>query len=369
MITILKPENFDKLVDFANREFSRNRKKIDFRQFQPKIYLHLDRYGPHHLVCEQNNKIIGMIGTYPIKFKNLNLLGIGTICVDVKFRNLGIMEEMLTYLHKYASEDYDILYLLGNKRRYERFGYFVGGRKVSFHIKKDFFNDKDYNLYPFLRYDVSVPSVDLRLYDLYNKNINSISRDSTCFGEILRTHGNIIYLADTAADKGYLVYDEIHNCVVEAVLRGISIADAIISLMVVRNCQEVNWETSIYDPDIFEFYRLAERSQITQIVNLRVCNYTKILQKLLSVKTDIIPGHLSIQLNSGHCIAISVEEKVIIDENLCQKESDLILTDREFLVLLFDDFCLYHPGHAKAALIKSWFPFDLPATISNIDSI
>ncbi|GEM_PF-818866 len=369
MITTLKPENFDKLVDFANREFSRNRKKIDFRQFQPKIYLHPDRYGPYHLVYEQNNRIIGVIGTYPVKFNNLDLLGIGTVCVDVKFRNLGVMEEMITYLHQHFAEDYDILYLLGSKRRYERFGYYVGGRKVSFHIKKDFFNDKDYILYSLLRYDVSTQSVDRRLYDLYNKNINAVSRDSTCFGQILRTHGNIIYLIDPSADKGYLVFDVIHNCVVEAVLNGISILDAIISLMATRNCQDVNWETSIHDPDIVELYRLAERSQITQIANLRVSNYTKLLQKLFSVKTNLMHGQLSIQLNSGHNFTISVGENVSINENLCKNKYDLILTDREFLVLLFDDFCIYHTEHPKSSLIKSWFPFDLPATISNIDSI
>ena len=78
--------------------------------------------------------MVGLIGTYPIAWDDLKMLGIGTVCVEENYRKQGIMQKMFAYLDQNVFPDYIYCtYRAINPLRTFRF--YKTGQKSPFRIK------------------------------------------------------------------------------------------------------------------------------------------------------------------------------------------------------------------------------------------
>lgn len=361
--------DYNKIINFANQQFTDENRNIDFLKIQPKIYKHPNLFVKHHFTTEENGEIKGLIGTYPIDYDNLKLLGIGTVCVNYQSRGQGIMGKMFKQLHKEVEPQYDLIYLSGDKTRYEHFGFYKTGRFVRFRIKSSRFKNKKFiiqNITPYLE-DNQI--INHQLYQLYKLKSPSFKRNADIYYDILRTHMAEIYLLEEEGIQGYIVYNPLRNVISEIVLDNKLFEDVIISFIQYKQLEEVYYEVSLDDENLPTLYELSEESYISTLMNFKVINYVNVIKYLLSKKKNLLPGKLSVNIDNKKFISITVSNTVSVEVEK-PMVTDLKVTTKEMHTLLFDDFSLFYPSVSeKAGLLQSWFPLSLPVTLRNIDSI
>lgn len=355
---------FNDIIAFANSSFSTNR-KINFLEIQPKIYKHPEYSSNYHYVYEVENKIVGLIAVYPTKYQGLNFLGIGTVCVDIKHRNQGIMQKMFNDLEEELKQ-YDLIYLSGDKTRYERFGFYKTAKFIKFRIKSNDNIQKNYKRLEINAYIDESKIINKKLYELYLEKSIGVERRFEIFIDSLKTNLSEIYLVE---DKGYIVYNPNKNIIYEIIVDDSKLEEAIYSFMRCRNLNEVYFELSLDDKRISKMYEISEDHNIQTMMNIRIVNYVNVIKVLLSKKKDLISGKVVIEVDSTLKLLIEVNDEIVVKEVL-NENVDLHLTSKEFYALLFDDFTLFYPHiNNKLELIKSWFMLHLPVTLHSIDSI
>ncbi|MDD4166538.1 MAG: GNAT family N-acetyltransferase [Endomicrobiaceae bacterium] len=369
MIRQVKRNEFKQIINFANQIFFESGEK-DFLELQPKVYNHPDEYYSCHYVDEHMNKIVGLIGTYPLKYQSLKLLGVGTVCVDPKYRNQGIMKKMLTYLDTNIAPNYDLLYLSGNKKRYENFGYYKSGQKISFQIKQCTFKNNDFETYKIISYQNNDEEINQQLYEMYIWNKNRvIERAIFNFYDSLRTLSYEIYLIFEDNLKGYLVYERKNNVIKEIVSKDDDLDNILYSFTNYLNLPEIHYEVAMDDENIPLLYDICNNYHISNLNNLKVINYVNVIETLLRNKKKLKKGRLSIKIIDKITLMIDVDNQIAVTSTANDTVADIIVSEKEFHSLLFDDVNHFYFGtRDKYDLISNYFPLVLPITITSIDS-
>lgn len=356
---------FNQIIAFANQQFSGDY-QVDFIKIQPKIYHHPERFAHHHYIYEEQNQIVGLIGTYPLEYQGLKLLGIGTVCVNRNYRNQGIMQKMFAYLDD-VQKQYDIIYLSGDKTRYEHFGFYKTGKYVKYRLKFNAFKSKNYDVMNIQSYLHESQDVNQNLYQLYLDNSKGISRNADIFYDVLKTNQAEVYLL--ANLQGYLVYHPKRKLIAELVIDSSKLETAIYNFMKYKNLQEVYYELSIDDERVNSIYQISEENYLVTMMNFKIINYINVIKSVLRKKKRIKRGKLVIEIDSKVKLMIEVNSCVNVQEVFDEKV-DLSLSSKEMHSLLLDDFTFFYPHFDKKVdLIKSWFPLYLPVTLHSIDSI
>lgn len=202
MVNIIENLNdFKNVIQFANEQFN-----CDFEQLQPKIYSHFEAGKTY--VEVQDGKTIGMMSTYEFQFKKLKCLSIGTVCVDVNHRGESVMTKLFQYLEDNVFSNYDILFLSGNKQRYENFKFAHVMENINYRIEvKSFPNSAS----------ICEVSDDKngKLFELFDKYSKNLSRNKESFFDILKTNNRKVFLISNDSNQSYAVYDSKDNVVVE----------------------------------------------------------------------------------------------------------------------------------------------------------
>lgn len=369
-MTNIKPNRFAKIVAFANRQFSEGKTEIDFLKIQPKIYCHPGQHLENHFIHEENHEIAGLIGTYPTEYLGLKLLGVGTVCVDSQYRNLGIMQKMFADLHREIEPKYDLIYLSGEKTRYEHLGFYKTGRLVKFRIKLSSFKNMDLRILTISPYTDNSPAINEKLNEFYSSKANPIRREEGCYLDVLKTHNAEVFLIGEKDLSGYIVYNRQKNTISEVVLKNEGIEAAIFNFMMFANLREVNCEVSADDENIGKLHSISEESFVGTLLNIKIVNFPKVIATLLSKRLPLPEGKLNIRIVDRVTIQITIGKTVEVNETGISDDFDIKLSEKEFHELLFSDFALFYPERQNGnQLIKSWFPLSLPATLHSIDSI
>lgn len=366
MIRQLKPNEFNQAINFANQIFFKN-KENDFLKIQPKVYKYLQHYYLNHYIYEIDNKIVGLFGSYPFKYQELRVLGIGTVCVDANFRNQKIMQKMFSFIDTSIASEYDLLYLMGDKKRYERFGFYKTGQKISFRIKESSIKGSSYKKYLIKSYQDSNQEINQEIFSLYKKN-EKVKREQFNFYDALKTLSYDIYLIYDNIIEGYLVYEQKNNVIKEIVTNKANLTDILINFIVLLNAPDIYYEVSIDDENISLLYDLSDNYHISNLANFKIVNYVKVIEKLLKKKTNFKKGTLTIKIIDKINISIEVNDEVKVRKIPDQISYDLVVTEKEAHILLFDNKYFNDEKYQKSALIASYFPLVLPASITSIES-
>lgn len=367
MIRPLTSSEFNQAVAFANQTFFPNREN-DFLVLQPKVYRHPETFSPCHFVDETDGKIVGLVACYPVVYQGLKLLGIGTVCVDENYRNRGIMQEMFSHIDHQCSSVYSLMYLSGDKKRYEHFGFYKTGQKITFRFKKRNFEKNGYPSYSIKPYQTSDETIDGELYTIYQSKA-TIERDPNRFFDALKTSSYEIFLLYDQELFGYVVYDKKNHLIREIGSKAENRIAILSNLLSFLDLQEVFYEVSINDIDISKLYDQSDNYQISTLANLKIIDYVETLKTLLRQKKNLKKGIVRIKIIDAICLSIEVNRDVSVKEIPDQTDFDLVLTEKEAHILFFENPYFIRGNHEKSEIINDYFPLDLPCTISSIDSI
>jgi len=349
MRKILKHE-FNKVIDFANKQFN-----LDFVSFLPRIYGDKDNYK-YHYIYEVNKELLGMFLAKPYRYGNLKMLGIGSLCVEKNHRNKGIMQDMFHFIEKELEINHDILYLSGDKTRYEHFGYYKSGVKCTLRIK-----EKNLEEFDISKMMIRVAE-DCHTLSILKENYQ---RSLETFANIARDSQKIIYVFSEEQKQGYAIYDKKTNEILE-ICGNIEELKIIKSIILKNKGIFVHYITNMKKAK--KFYEYAEDYSITNLVNIKIINYKKVIKNLLKKVENKQKGKIILR-TKDRTICIKVTNKNIkVNEIL--ENNQIYLSEREMIDVLFGNpnFISQEMG-LDMNLICSWFPLPLPSTLSSIDGV
>lgn len=193
-------ESLPEAVAFANRRFG-----LDFLQFQSKIYGFPDAGETYTL--RRNGQIAGMLSVYPIKYRDVRCLSVGTVCTAPEFRGQGMMTALFERLERVVFPNYDIVTLCGKRLRYERFG-FAKAMAIP-----------EYWFYPQGREALQpMPATQNNcalLHDLWMHYGNGVQRSQERMLSILQSAGHKVYLLSDGTQWGYFSWKQQKHLITE----------------------------------------------------------------------------------------------------------------------------------------------------------
>ena len=136
----LKKENYDELISLLNLVFSKKNKCImDFERELPNMCLRDDAHTRKHIGLFINDKLVSVVGVYPLPTKvldkEINFCTVGNVATHPDYEGCGYMNILLNRAMEIVKEEkYDICRLGGDRARYLRFGFELCGGNYSYYI-------------------------------------------------------------------------------------------------------------------------------------------------------------------------------------------------------------------------------------------
>ena len=182
-------ESLPEAVAFANRQFG-----LDFLQFQSKIYDFPDAGETYTL--RKDGQIAGMLSVYPVQYRDVRCLSVGTVCTAPAFRGKGVMTALFEQLERNVFPKYDIVTLCGKRSRYEHFGF----AKAMTFPEYWFYAQGRGTLQP-----VPATANDYAVrYDLWMRYGNGVRRPQERMLAILQSAGHEVFLLSDGTQWGYI---------------------------------------------------------------------------------------------------------------------------------------------------------------------
>lgn len=193
-------ESLPEAVAFANRQFG-----LDFLQFQSKIYGFPDVGETYTLRIKR--QIAGMLSVYPVKYRDVRCLSVGTVCTAPELRGQGVMTALFGRLERDVFPDYDIVTLCGKRTRYECFG-FAKAMTIP-----------EYWFYPEGEDSLRLTPANLNdcamLHDLWMRYGNGVQRSQERMLRVLQSAGHEVCLLSDGMQCGYISWKQQKHLITE----------------------------------------------------------------------------------------------------------------------------------------------------------
>ena len=137
-IRLVKKDEFKELMSLMNTAFSFQKEEDKFEHILPKLYYPDNKNMIHYGVFIQE-KLVASIGLYFMELSNNNAtlkVGcVGAVSTHPDYRKNGYFKMLMNKILSYAKKHkFDLLFLGGNRFRYNHFGFENAGRKLVFNI-------------------------------------------------------------------------------------------------------------------------------------------------------------------------------------------------------------------------------------------
>jgi predicted N-acetyltransferase YhbS len=134
-IRLVKPEEFDELMDVMNESFGFTEEKDRFQHILPKYYYPENRTMVH-VAAFEGGKMVSSVGIYPETFingdKTIDAACIGAVSTLPAHRGKGYFTAVLTRaIEEARGMGVKLMFLGGDRLRYGRFGFECGGRALT----------------------------------------------------------------------------------------------------------------------------------------------------------------------------------------------------------------------------------------------
>lgn len=382
-------EETEDILDFANMVFSMSYRSIDFARLIPKAYSKERCHIPVHHMIKENEKIKALTDVYPLTLRQSNKNNtdieikaayIGTVCVHPNSRGRGYMKSLMKKAKDDAiSEGFDIMFVDGNRHRYQNYGFEKAGIKYEYcvryknlkHAYERLYGEYIEPVYSFELVEEGSPYLD-KMYGLYSKR-NVIARSKEEF--YLNLKGNRAYtyaVLDGEEFAGYINISEDEANIHEIELENLSKLTVIIyDLFEELALDEVVITAGVDETEKMEWFdKLCDYYSIHMSHQIKILNYEKVLSFLLNWKQKyctLADGKYVIGIEGGsyklYCIEIkngeiSVKETDTEEPNIILEELDFV---KLFTTGIFFQECNKSDSRVKITP-KGWFPlpFFLP---------
>lgn len=348
-------QSLKEIIPLLNRAFS-----TDFPTLLPKIYSDNTYLGDHYLAHDDKGRLLGVTAAIPSRFiigdNGLVSRGIGMVGVKRSARGQGVMNAMLTRAVQDAhSDNVDFLYLSGNRKRYERYGFVPCNYLVSFTVIKENIKHTVCNIdLKFEKYDKKLHINDItRIYDKRYARYERRDMDKTL---ISWKNKRILVAKLNDAVVGYCI---VKNFTVnEFALDGISVSDFFVNLFN-KHCKLPFLYVHTYDVEyVKSLARLAQNVKSVDDCSICILNYWNVIQKLL---TAYPTGH-----NYEFVLEIENNGKKLIKEN--NGATVVVDTDRapdRYLLADEATMALFSPPISYSYAL----PFTLKLSVTHNDNV
>lgn len=356
-IEVAKKTEYLELIKFMNKVFH-----LKFEKLIPKLYEGKSEFSEYHRIIRDNGKFVGAIATIPLFFhfgnSEIRGAGVGMVSVDKNMRGRGLMGKLVRASIQDATEkvDADIMFLTGNRQRYEYFGFVPSGvmhvfevcknnaehlkfeEKFSFvPLKKDsIYLKKIYDL--FTRQNVHWHREENRFYDIisgWNYKVKVILKSGEFFGYAI-THRN------------GLTIEEINLQNEEDILK---VASAMV-------CQNKIFGSLRFCIPHYQsaFVRsltgFAERYYVEENCAIKILNYKRLIETYMNdaiSKNPLPVGEINLKIDKDIYTVKVDKTHCIVEKNISEK-FDYSLTEKEAVVAL----CSFNGVYLDNSLLRAW---------------
>ena len=184
-IRLVRKEEFEELMGLMNTSFGFVEEEAKFEYILPKLYFKDNKNMIHYGVFE-NGKMVASVGlyfmTFVSKYGTLKAGCVGAVSTHPDYRKKGYFSMTIKKVIKYAkNHHFDILFLGGNRFRYNHFGFENAGRKLVFNISrrtKQVLKSEEYEV---VKLDKNNNADINACLSLYNKQLIHSQRTSANF--------------------------------------------------------------------------------------------------------------------------------------------------------------------------------------------
>lgn len=139
-IRLVKKEEFNELMDLMNVSFNFTKAEDKFEKILPKLYFKDNNEMIHYGVFE-DDKLVASIGLYFMnfigKYHTLKVGCVGAVSTHPDYRLKGYFKSLMKKIISYGKRhNFDLLFLGGNRVRYNYFGFENAGRRLIFNVTK-----------------------------------------------------------------------------------------------------------------------------------------------------------------------------------------------------------------------------------------
>lgn len=352
-------DNYEQVLPFINKVFKKN-----FIKLQAKVYLH-DEYLKCHYVVKDNQNIVGNVLSYPLDYhcngRVLKACGIGNVSVDKSARGNNLMSKMMVAAVDAARADgVDYMFLGGNRKRYERFGFVPCNTAIVFNvIKENVDHTPKYTKVEFKKisdYSLYIKQIE----ELYNRQDSRYDRKY--FYEVINTWN----------DKKF--YAIIHNCKVighiAAKLATISelniISDEVTAQDIVisyfKSVNRLPFMKVVAYPNrrdiIDSLTGLCQYHSSDTCAMMSILNYKHCLEVLLNMYKPICGWDMVLEVE-GNCKVELIARGGVVTVTDTSKAPDVVLPKDKATIIL---------TNAQLAGMHG-LPFCLPLYVTNPDEV
>lgn len=271
--------SLNEFLPLLNNAFHKN-----FPSLLPKLYSDNTYLDNHYLARDDNGNLLGVVASIPNKFiignKTLTTRGIGMVGVKKSARGQGIMNALMRRAVDDARKEYvDYMYLSGNRKRYERYGFVPCNFMADFMIIKENIEHSDCTVsLTFEKYNKDKHLAAIT--ELYNNQYARYERLD--MHKTLTSWNNKRILIIKTNDKivGYCIVKKF--TVIEFVLEDVDAKDFAINYFR-KYCKIPLLYIQTYDvKHIKSLSDIAQSTKTADNCSICVLNYWNTIEKLLS---------------------------------------------------------------------------------------
>lgn len=293
MITLrtLNAADFADYMDFIDLVFSQAHRPHDFRRLLPKLYRETDAAMACHTAVFEDGRIRASAGLYPMTLAvgdtRLPVAGIGAVSTHARAEGKGYMRRVMESLIARAeAEGYALLFLGGERLRYNRYGFESAGRqyRLTFTDKRLAAFAQDAPTTEFTPWD-GTDNAPIPLMQAVNRARRvHLERADADLYDILRSWNCWVDLArEGDALAGFIAYHPENGSIIEA---GAVSERALLGLLIAhsRRYGEFAWDLpELPETTAPSLLRWADDLELRECELWRVLDAPRVLEALLAL--------------------------------------------------------------------------------------
>ena len=320
----LKKENYDELISLLNLVFSKqNNCEMDFEKELPNMCIRDDAHMRKHVGLFVNNKLVSVVGVYPLPTKvldsEINFCTVGNVATHPDYEGRGYMNILLNSAMEIVKEEkYDACRLGGDRARYLRFGFELCGSNYSYYVtqkntKKSLLSDRGQNtsVAEILPNDEANLTFARMVY--HQNKVSVIRHDNAEMYRVMTAWKNTPYVVSkNDAPIGYFTLTPDKRTVSEAYAID---QDAYFDTVVaISNYLNDGFSITLFEHDIDlvrEMNMCAEYMSIQIPSNFNIVNFEKVVDAYIKLKasyTRLAVGRVTISIKDYGKIEVFANE-------------------------------------------------------------
>lgn len=361
-------DDYRAILKFEKKVF-----KKDFSAFLPKVYSSENLCADTHIICKDGEKICGALCVYPMQLHlgdiKMQVVGIGSVAVDKKYRRQGIMKKMMELSEERAEKlKASVGVLCGARKRYERYGYVPCGEEYVFGISQ--YSIEHYKTDEIYSLREIVSDNDFKdFYFLYNKQEIKMERDIEAFENIIHSWECKAYCIEDKESYviGYIVASHDGNVINDLIIKDIGkIENMIFSYIKNKKKKSLCVHLRCHQTDLIAaMLAFAENYHVETAGMFKIFDYKSFIETAMQYKlkkTALEEGSVKVKINDD-VYQITVNDQKC-NVNKVKSDFDIELNTVQATTFFTSNFNTITDNN----LLKSWLPFCM-LSISAIDKV